>query len=486
VTDLGPHKRFDYRPAIIPVLACLAICYRLYSTQENEWAIIVAFASLPLIAWMLLVQTERFTYLLFALIPVSVPVTLGSGTVIGFPSELLIVLLVAFIFFSGAIKPFIARSIWRHPLVVLFFVEILWMTLCGLLCAQPLVSMKRVFMRVLFVQLFLVYGAHLLSKNQSRYHLLFLLYGVGLIWPVVHSYLFHQQFSFAQVAAYRMCAPFFTDHTIYGACIAFILPMLLILTFANRRIRLRGALHFAVILLTIVMTVAEVLSFSRAAWISLMVAALFGVLLMARVRLRGIVILLALTGAVTAFYSDQIYQSVSKNDTISNKGDIGDHLLSATNVQSDASNKERINRWVCAWKMAIEKPVTGYGPGMYQFEYGRHQERTHMTRISTFSGNRGHAHSEYFTQLSETGFPGAILFVAIVFSVIGYGMKVIYNERDRRLKLLLYGAVLGLITFYVHGIFNAFLDSEKMAVLVFGSIAVIVSADLRQRKAPSA
>lgn len=437
-------------------------------------------AALPLIAWLVLAQTEKLTYLLIALIPISVPLKV-DGAMIGFPSEAMIALLVVFIFLSGAIRPFISKEILRHPLVILVIAEIAWMAICGLVGEQPMVSMKRVFMRVLFIQLFLIYGAHLLNKNKSRYHLLFLLYAIGMIWPVIHSFLFHQDFNFSQSAAYRMCAPFFVDHTIYGACIAFILPMLLILTFGNETIRLRGIVHFMVILLTVLLVGAEVLSFSRAAWVSLIAAAVFGVLLRARVKLRSIIIVLALSGVVIGIYSDQIYQGISKNESISNKGDIGDHLLSATNVQSDASNTERINRWMCAWKMALDKPLTGYGPGMYQFEYGKYQERIHMTRISTFSGNRGHAHSEYFTQLSETGFPGAILFLVIVFSVIRYGMKVIYAETNPRFKWLLYGAVLGLITFYVHGIFNAFLDADKMAVLVFGSIAVIVAADLRQR-----
>jgi putative inorganic carbon (hco3(-)) transporter len=205
-------------------------------------------------------------------------------------------------------------------------------------------------------------------------------------------------------------------------------------------------------------------------------------MLLIRVKFRIIIISLMLLGGITYAYNQQIYEAISKNDSISTRGDLKEHLISVTNVQSDASNTERLNRWLCAWRMAVDKPITGYGPGMYQFEYGKFQERGHMTRISTFSGNKGHAHSEYFTQLSETGFPGFVLFLLIVFSVIGYGMTVIYREKDRRNKLLLYGAVLGLVTFYVHGVFNAFLDMDKMAVLVFGSIAIIVAADLRQKR----
>ncbi len=49
-------------------------------------------------------------------------------------------------------------------------------------------------------------------------------------------------------------------------------------------------------------------------------------------------------------------------------------------------------------------------------------------------------------------------------------------------KLAVTGALLGLITFYVRGAFNAFLDSDKMAALVFTCIAVIVSHDIRQKR----
>lgn len=356
------------------------------------------------------------------------------------------------------------------------------MLLSSVFSTNPMVSMKRVLMRALFVQVFLLFGIHVFSQNSKRVSSLYLLYALGLVWPVIHSYLFHRDFHFIRAAAYKMCEPFYTDHTIYGACLAFIIPTLILIVFGNKIVRLRGAMYTVVVALTFLMIAALVLSFSRAAWISVLVAFGFGGLLLMRIKMRNIIAFLLVAGVCTYIYSNQIYQTISENEKVSTKGDLGDHLLSSGNVQSDASNMERINRWLCAWRMALQKPITGYGPGTYQFEYGQFQDRGHMTRISTFTGGKGHAHSEYFTQLSETGFPGAILFLALVLCVIGYGMKVIYAETDKRNKLLLYGAVLGLTTFYVHGIFNAFLDSDKMAVLVFGSIAVIVAADLRQRQ----
>lgn len=469
------------KQVFVPVLACLLICFTLLKGETSGLVAATVISALPLLCWVLFARTNLLLFALFALIPVSVPYKTESGIVVGLPSEGLIALLAIYLTGISFIRPFFSKELFRHPLVILILAEVAWMLISSAFSTNPMVSLKRVFMRAVFVQVFLLFGIHVFSQNNRRGSQLYLLYAAGLLWPVIHSYIFHRNFDFSRSSAYKMCEPFFTDHTIYGACIAFVVPMLVLVMFGNKFIRLRGMIYTIVVVLCFVMIAALVLSFSRAAWISVLVAFTFGGLLVMRIKLRGIIAFLLVAGLCTYVYSDQIYQTISENESVSTKGDIGDHLLSATNVQSDASNTERINRWLCAWRMALDRPLTGFGPGMYQFEYGQFQDRGHMTRISTFTGSKGHAHSEYFTPLSETGFPGAILFIVIVLTVIGYGMKVIYRETDMQNKLLLYGAVLGLVTFYVHGIFNAFLDSDKMAVLVFGSIAVIVAADFRQR-----
>lgn len=475
-------KTAGWKQLIIPFFATILFAWMLRAESTSMRTAIFILASLPLVFYLLLAHAPALVYLTFLLIPLSVPYQSMAGYTFGFPSEILIAVLCAYFFLSQTLRPFIPREVFRHPLVRLLLAEALWMLVCSFFSNDPLVSMKRVAVRTLFLYLFLIIGTWMFLKKDPRFHWPFLLYGAGLIWPVIHASIFHAAFAFSKGSAYKMTVPFYTDHTIYGAVIVFVLPMLLILMFSNHLFRMRTFAHAGVILLTLFLLTAEILSYSRAAWLSGIVAGVFGLLLMVRVRLSSIIVFLVLAGAATFAYSDQIYEAISKNEAVSNKGNISEHLLSVTNVQSDASNTERINRWMCAWRMAVDQPLTGYGPGMYQFEYGRFQERGHMTRISTFSGNRGHAHSEFFTQLSETGFPGFVLFIAIVLCVIGYGMRVIYNETDPRTQLLLYGAVLGLVTFYVHGIFNAFLDSEKMASLVFGAIAVIVAADIRQRQ----
>jgi O-antigen ligase len=130
--------------------------------------------------------------------------------------------------------------------------------------------------------------------------------------------------------------------------------------------------------------------------------------------------------------------------------------------------------------MFEEKPILGFGPGTYQFNYGNYQTNEFTTRISTHMGDKGNAHSEYFTYLSETGIVGFLVFLSLLFYSIYLSIKLLYSGLDKSTKLLVYASILGLITFYIHGLFNSFIDSQKMAILFMSSLAILVRIDLNQ------
>jgi hypothetical protein len=44
------------------------------------------------------------------------------------------------------------------------------------------------------------------------------------------------------------------------------------------------------------------------------------------------------------------------------------------------------------------------------------------------------------------------------------------------------GALLGLITYYIHGTMNNFLDTDKLSVPFWGFTAMIVAIDIHTRK----
>ncbi|MEO6305711.1 MAG: hypothetical protein ABIP51_21350, partial [Bacteroidia bacterium] len=102
--------------------------------------------------------------------------------------------------------------------------------------------------------------------------------------------------------------------------------------------------------------------------------------------------------------------------------------------------------------------------------------------ISTFQGDKGHAHSEYLGYLSETGLFGFINFLLLVIIVCVKALRVINTTHDKEVKSICVFVFLGLITYFIHGTFNGFIESDKIAMPVFVSIAAIVSLDIANKR----
>ena len=154
-------------------------------------------------------------------------------------------------------------------------------------------------------------------------------------------------------------------------------------------------------------------------------------------------------------------------------------MSSIGNISSDASNLERFNRWNCALRMFELKPITGWGPGAYMFQYAPFQAADDRTIISTNFGLIGNAHSEFLGPLAEQGLLGSLLVVALI--VVSCWTAVRLRSRippgvDRH---LVGAAFFGLVTYYVHAIINNFLDLDKASVPFWAFTALIVVMDLK-------
>ena len=94
----------------------------------------------------------------------------------------------------------------------------------------------------------------------------------------------------------------------------------------------------------------------------------------------------------------------------------------------------------------------------------------------------GNAHSEYLGPLSESGFVGLISFLALVLAIIIYAINMYYETNEKVKKTLLLGIIVSLISYFIHGLFNNFLDTDKASVAIWGVVAIIVALDLVNSK----
>jgi O-antigen ligase len=217
-----------------------------------------------------------------------------------------------------------------------------------------------------------------------------------------------------------------------------------------------------------------VLSYSRAAWLSLAAAIVVYLLVLLKIKFRWVLLTGGIILAIFFTFQNQILDKLERNKQDSSANFI-EHIQSITNITSDASNLERINRWQSALRMFEERPFWGWGPGTYQFLYAPYQRSKEKTTISTNLGDMGNAHSEYIGPLAESGVLGMLITLAIVIAAIYTGLRTYHRSKDYEVRMMSLAATIGLVCYFIHGFLNNFLDSDKASVPVWGFMAILVS-----------
>jgi O-antigen ligase len=228
-------------------------------------------------------------------------------------------------------------------------------------------------------------------------------------------------------------------------------------------------------------------SYTRAAWLSVIGCIFIAGLIYYKVNWKPLAGIAAIVLLVVLFKWDSIQMELARNKQDHTTESFDERLQSATNISTDASNLERINRWSCALAMFEKRPVFGYGPGTYAFEYAPFQEPENLTIISTNFGDMGNAHSEYLGALAEMGIIGLLSFLGIVASIF-YTSIMVYNRipvTDSGTRILVLSMIMALTTYFIHAFLNNFLDADKAAVPVFGMCAMIIALGLQQNKLAS-
>jgi len=459
------------------LLSALFLAVNFYLVLEKDFYWFFLLPVVLIVFYYYLVSLDKIFLLITFLTPLAVNISdMEMGMGISLPTEPLM-LGVVLIFIANLIfENKYDRTIARHPVSYIIFFLLMWMLLTTLTSEYPIVSVKHLLSQIWFIVPF-YFVAVLVFKDKKNIRKFLWLYLIPLIAVVLYTISQHARYGFEEEAGHWVMSPFYNDHTAYGAALAIFYPVVIGLIFYPGTSK--GS-RVAAFIFTLIITVALILSYSRAAWIS--VAGAFIVFLFVLLKIRFHWVALATVGIIGGFilFQQQIFDVLEKNKQDSSANFV-EHIRSIANISSDASNLERINRWQAAIRMFEERPVFGWGPGTYQFVYAPFQLAKEKTIISTNLGDKGNAHSEYLGPLSEMGLPGLLLVLLLVIVVIYKGLMV-YRRGNREVKFISLMITLGLITYFIHGLLNNFLDTDKLAVPVWGYIAAIVALDIYHSK----
>jgi O-antigen ligase len=370
------------------------------------------------------------------------------------------------------------KKILLHPVSLAIYLNLFWIFITSLTSSMPLVSFKFLLARIWFLVAFFFLTAKIFSEGKKMEQYVWL-YLAGFLVVIFYAIFRHWGYGLLnKQAAHYVVVPFYNDHTSYGAALAMYLPFTVFFALSGQYAQ---KVKTIALIITGILFVAFVLSYSRAAWLSMMVALVVWAIIKLKIRFQPIFITAVVFLALVFSFQTQIVMYLERNSDESSSN-LTEHFSSMTNISTDASNLERLNRWSCALRMFEERPVFGYGPGTYMFQYAKYQLKKDRTIISTNAGDGGNAHSEYLGPLSESGILGLVTFLILIITVLYTGIHTWTRLNDSRLKGIVLAAIIGLVTYYVHGFLNNFLDTDKLSVPFWGFSAMIVAIDLYSRR----
>lgn len=458
------------------ILCGLFLALNLYFISLDFY--LVSLLPLALLFILIALQSlETIFYITIFLVPLSIPlqeIVPDTAVNLSLPGELFLIGITFLYLYKLLRAKEINLRILKHPITLAIIFYLTWIFITSITSSMPLVSFKYFATRLWFIIpfYFLALKVFYNERNIRRYLWAYLasltLVVLFTLWTQGQEGLINQQ------ASHSASRPFYNDHTAYGAVLAFYFPVLAGFVLDKR---LSGYVRWMALGLGVLFFFAIVFSYTRAAWVSLLGALVVLVVILMRIRfltlsLFGVVLL-----AYLLMFAPEIKMKLEGNKQTSSK-EFTEHLQSIANVTSDASNAERLNRWRSALRMFGERPIVGWGPGTYQFVYAPFQFTREKTFISTNFGDRGNAHSEYIGPLSESGIGGMASVLLLVVVTILTGLRIYKKSLDRGTRILILSVLLGLVTYFLHGLLNNFLDSDKLSAPFWGFIAILVALDI--------
>ncbi len=437
-----------------------------------------------LFAVLAIVAVDKYLLTIVFFVPLSIPLSLltdGLAIDMYLPTEPLLAGLLLLYMIKYLMGDRIDIRILRHPVTMAIYFQLAWMLITCFTSSDILVSFKAFATRAWFIAGFYLVATQLFKKEKNM-HAYVWVFIVAFVGVILYTLINHAQYGLNnQVMAHNVCRPFYKDHTSYGATLGLVLPVLVPLFMFIKRGDINT--RFLMILLMILVLFATVVSYTRATWVSIIASA--GIWAIIKLKIRFEIVLVGAAILIGVFFSvrTQVMIQLEQN-RVESSGELTEHVQSITNVSTDQSNLERINRWSCAIRMWKDKPFFGFGPGTYQFEYGRYQRSYEKTPISTDFGTRGNAHSEYLGPLSEGGVFGLLSMLMVIGTTIYTGIRVYFTSRRKSIKLFSLGILIGLFSYYFHGLLNNFLDTDKISALFWGYTAMLVAMDVYHRETP--
>jgi O-antigen ligase len=419
------------------------------------------------------IYTFQTVLVFFILLPFSVELYLPNDLGIDLPSELILFALfgITLLLFAGNKRLFIRK---HDPVILLtIFLHLSWILYSGLLAENQLVSFKFFIAKLWYVfPFFFLIPNYLQDRRNVTQWAQFFLFGLTL--SVLYVLLRHASFGFSFDTIGKAVSPIYRNHVNYAALLTLSIPISI---FVMQNAKKKG-LYATLVLFLIV---ATYFSYSRAAYISLLVMLISALLL--RYRLLFLSTILSIFfGLSIVIWANQnnryVYMAPNYESTIAH-GKF-DNLIEATYRGEDISTMERLHRWIAGFKMVQQKPITGFGPNNFYFSYKPYTVNSFKTYVS-HNPDRSGIHNYFLMTAAEQGLVGLGVFMTLLLTVLFKAEQLYHSTKDLFVKKWIFSVTLVLVAIVCLNLINDLIEAVKIGSFFFLVCGIISTYSMRAK-----
>lgn len=422
--------------------------------------------------WWMCLDLKRVLWLIFATIPVSVEVYLPIGLGLDIPDEPLMMLCTGLLVFwmiqKGASLDF---RIFFHPLLLFLTLQILWASWATLFAVDKTIALKFVVAKMWYIGPFFLaiyYWCNDLKCIESLLKVFFALLIMVVAWIVFrHGYEF--QFSFAEVN--KALYPLFRNHVSYAALLAVSFPYLFFYILKQRSLS-KPFIHLVFFALLLLLAIN--FSYTRAAIGAVFMAVPYYFIIRFRLTKIALITTVILASVIIWRLTDDYrYMNMAPRYEKTITHTRFEDLLDATYKFQDISTMERVYRWVAAFHMVRENPLTGVGPNNFYENYQKYTVTAFRTYVSHNPEKSG-VHNYYLMLITEQGIPGLAIYLIFTFWVLIWGENLFQKvRRDSHKSWYVLAALCSLVIIHLLQLMNDLLETDKVGPFYFLSLAIL-------------
>lgn len=444
----------------------------------NNWYFLLLLPFAGLIAYLAITDFKAVFYLFLLTIPISTEVELPGGFGTDLPTEPLMVGLMGIYLLYVLAQPQKMRATFiRHPITLIVLLHLSWILVTTITSSLFVVSLKFSLAKIWYIVVCYFMAGHLIRTVKDVKKLFWTIF-IPLILTVLIILVRHAGYGFSFQDVNKVMYPFQRNHVSYAATITLFFPFVLLARYWYQQgSLLRWVLNIA----TVILLAAIYLTFTRAAFVALALAA--GAYVVFRLKMIKWVVVITVVGILGgAWYMvhDNKYLDYAPNYDKTITHYKFDNLIEATYKMEDISTMERVYRWVAGVNMSIDKPLLGFGPGNF-YNFYRSYTVTGFTTYVSINKEKSGIHSYYLMTLVEQGYLGLFLFMLLSFYTLIRGERIYHQTQAKDRKAIVMTLLLVIVIIDAFLIINDMVETDKVGTFFFICMAILVNFDLQNQ-----